>query len=81
MIPLIAQAENSIWHNVIQALSMNGIWVFIAICVLAGTTKHIIKMILIHRERIAMIESGITPDQKKSNQFKDTIDYVEKESE
>lgn len=62
MSPLIAQ--ESIWPNVIQALANNGFWVFLAVCVLAGTMKHIVDSILKHRERISLIEAGIQPGQE-----------------
>ena len=67
MIPLVAQAQQSIWPSVIQALSSNGLWVFVAICVLAGTVKQVVQMILTHRERITMIEAGICPDKDKND--------------
>ena len=65
MFSLFAQ-QNSTWQMIIQALSMNGLWVFLAVIILAGTAKHIVEMVLKHRERIAMIESGMHPDEKLS---------------
>ena len=75
---LLAQAQESIWPSVIQALSNNGLWVFIAVCVLAGTAKHIVGMVLRHRERIAMIEAGMTPDQGGSSDPEATVHYQKK---
>ena len=64
MLPLLAQAtESSIAMSIIQALANNGLWVFLGICVLAGTAKHIVQLVLRHQERIAMIEAGMEPDQ------------------
>ena len=62
MLPLFAQ--DSLWPNVIQALANNGFWVFLGICVLSGVTKHIVDSILKHRERLAMIEAGMQPDNE-----------------
>ena len=63
---LLAQAQESVWPDVVRALSTNGLWVFIGMCVLAGTAKHIIGLVLQHRERMAMIEAGLQPDQNDS---------------
>ena len=55
-------AQESVGHMVVDALRSNSFWVFLAICVLAGTAKHIVGMILKHRERLAMIDAGMRPD-------------------
>lgn len=72
---LLAQASESIWPSVIQALSNNGFWVFIGTCVLAGTAKHIVGMVLRHRERMAMIDAGLTPGTDDSADPQATIHY------
>ncbi len=59
--PLLFAQADSIWPNVIQALSNNGFWVFVGICVIAGTAKNIVSAVLKHRERLAMIEAGMRP--------------------
>ncbi len=59
--PVIFAQADSIWPNVIQALSNNGFWVFVGICVIAGTAKNIVTAVLKHRERLAMIEAGMSP--------------------
>lgn len=64
---LLAQADQSMGINIIQALAHNGLWVFCGICVLAGTLKHIAGMVLKHRERIAMIDAGLTPEEDASS--------------
>ena len=62
---LLAQTE-PFWQTVIQALSNNGLWVFLAVCVLAGTAKHIVQVVLRHKERIAMIDAGIQPERENA---------------
>ena len=65
MYALIAQGpQESIGPHVIQALSNNGFWVFIAVCVLAGTAKHLVERVLQHRERMAMVEAGMHPEKE-----------------
>ncbi len=64
MLLILAQAqESTFWAKVIHALSINGLWIFLAICVLAGMANHIVHAVLRHRERLAMIEAGMQPDK------------------
>ena len=63
MTALLAQGE-SIWPSVIQALSNNGFWVFVAVCVIAATAKQLVERVLEHRERIATLEAGLQPPEK-----------------
>lgn len=59
---LLADSE---WvNNLISAMSNNGLWVFLSVCVLAGVGKHISAQFLRHRERLMMIENGMHPDAK-----------------
>ena len=64
---LLAQAlepaRNSIWPAIIQAIDNNGFWIFVGVCVLAGTAKHLVGQVLRHNERISMIQAGINPDE------------------
>ncbi|MCR9293003.1 MAG: hypothetical protein NXI32_09820 [bacterium] len=60
---ILAQSAESvsIWPSVVSGLSNNGFWVFVGVCVVAATAKNIVMAILKHRERLAMIESGMRP--------------------
>ena len=64
MLPLLAQEANSptFWDGVLRTIDHNGIWIFVGFCVLAGTAKHLVSLILQHNERLAMIKAGINPD-------------------
>ncbi len=66
MTQLLLAQTHQIWLNVIQALSNNGFWVFAGFCVLAGTAKHLVGVILKHEERMAMIKAGMQPGQDTS---------------
>lgn len=59
---MFAQVSPDVGTKIIEALSDNGLWVMIAICVLAGTSVDIVKRVLRHRERVAMIQAGMHPD-------------------
>jgi hypothetical protein len=60
---LFAETGGTATSQIIEALSRNSMWVFIAICVLAGCAVDITKRILKHKERIAMIQAGQMPDR------------------
>jgi hypothetical protein len=62
---LIAASADTTTDRIIEALSRNGLWVFVAICVLAGAAVDVTKRILKHKERIAMIQAGHMPDRKE----------------
>jgi len=64
---LLAQ-DASIGAEIIRALSANGFWVFISVCVLAGVLKDIASKAFKHRERVAMIENGMHPDSPNETQ-------------
>ena len=64
---LLAQ-DSSIGYEIIRALSANGFWVFISVCVLAGVMKDIASKAFKHRERVAMIENGMHPDSQTDQQ-------------
>lgn len=64
MTQLIAQAE-SFWPSLIHAAANNGFWIFLGVCVLAGTAKHLVQLVLKHNERLAMIKAGMQPEQDK----------------
>ena len=53
--------QESIAHEIIRALANNGFWLFLRV-VLAGILKHIASEFMKHRERVAMIDSGINPN-------------------
>ena len=65
---LLAQAvpDQSFWSAVLQTVDNNGIWIFVGFCVLAGTAKHLVSLVLKHNERIAMIQAGIKPDDDET---------------
>ena len=59
---LLAQAQESIWPAILRTVDNNGLWIFIGFCVLAGTAKHLVGLVLKHNERIAMIQAGMKPE-------------------
>lgn len=63
MTTLLAQGP-SFWPSVVQALSNNGLWVFIAVCVMSATAKQLVERVLEHRERMATLEAGMQPPEK-----------------
>ena len=82
MLAFIAEAaQSSIWPTVIDALASNGLWVFLGVCVVASTVKNAIRSVLKHRERIAMIEAGMEPDQAESAFAQSFAKACEKRSE
>ncbi|MEM7559427.1 MAG: hypothetical protein AAF394_09905 [Planctomycetota bacterium] len=54
--------QESIAYEIVRALANNGFWVFLSVVVLAGVLKHVASEFMKHRERVAMIESGINPN-------------------
>jgi len=62
---LFAESADTTSTRIIEALSRNGLWVLMAICVLAAAATEITKRILRHRERIAMIQAGHLPDRSE----------------
>lgn len=62
MTTFIAQAQESLWPAILNTIDNNGIWIFVGFCVLAGTAKHLVSLVLKHNERIAMINAGMNPD-------------------
>lgn len=77
MTVLIAQAEETLWPAILRTIDHNGIWIFVGFCVLAGTAKHLVSLVLRHNERIAMINAGLDPDaktRKYPREFKDPSD-------
>ncbi len=51
--------QEKIAYEIIRALANNGFWLFLSVVVLAGILKHIASQFMKHRERVAMIESGL----------------------
>ena len=45
-----------------------GIWLIPITAIIVGGITGIVKMILNHQERLAMIERGIHPDSAKKNE-------------
>ncbi|MEM7477939.1 MAG: hypothetical protein AAF483_23375 [Planctomycetota bacterium] len=68
-------AQTSLSSQIIDALSVNGLWVFLSVCVFAGVLKHIAGKVLEHREKIAMIENGYSPDRPIEEQLAETVPY------
>ena len=64
--------------EIIRALSANGLWVFLSVCVISGIVRHVASEALKYRERVAMIENGIHPDTGEPRQTENlgqTVDY------
>lgn len=57
---LFAQEGGGSW---LSALSQINLWGFVAICVICTAATDITRRVLRHRERIAMIQAGMNPNQ------------------
>ena len=53
------------WQQILRPdnLAELGPIVFLVVCVVTGGTIGIVKLVHRHRERMAMIEQGMNPDQ------------------
>jgi hypothetical protein len=60
-----AVGENPLWGQVVDFFGRNPWVAIIAIGVIAGTMTDITRRILRHRERIAMIQAGMHPDERR----------------
>lgn len=57
-------AEEGAWW--LSAFSQINLWGVIAIIALCGAATDIVRRVLQHRERIAMIQAGMNPNQSSA---------------
>lgn len=55
-----AGAMTQSWFS---ALTQINLWGFVAVCVICGAATDIVRRVLQHRERIAMIQAGMNPNE------------------
>lgn len=56
---LFAQETASSWFSIFSQINLWGVFAIVAIC---GAATDIVRRVLQHRERIAMIQAGMNPN-------------------
>jgi len=60
----LAQQAQPLWEEVIKGLAGNGLWLFLSVVFLLWSIETLSREFMRHRERMAMIETGLDPDHK-----------------